>query len=136
MNAVCNLGMATDSTASSTTTNDLLSPFVRSHLADHGIDYADYAANSSDCSTEEMRNSATYITRSNSTINNTHNHFAEKLGFFPSNIWILRRFYVLLPRFPLCFFSHTGNRKWPSSNCLRRNKSGQFYKFRSKLLQF
>ncbi|XP_068755280.1 uncharacterized protein [Montipora capricornis] len=78
MKAVCNLDMATDSTASSTTTNDLMSPFVRSHLADHGIDYA---ANSIDCSAEEMRNSATCITRSNSTINNTHNHFAEKLGF-------------------------------------------------------
>ena len=106
MKAVCNLDMATNSTASSTTTNDLLSPFVRSHLADHGIDYADYAVNSSDCSTEEMRNSATYITRSNSTINNTHNHFAGKLGFSLLTFGFCVVFMYYYPAF-LCVFSPT-----------------------------
>ncbi|XP_068755275.1 uncharacterized protein [Montipora capricornis] len=103
MKAVCNLDMATDTIASSTTTNDFLSPFVGSHLADHGIEYA---ANASDCSPEEMPNSIPCITRSNSTMNNTGNHFTEKLGFYLLTLGYFVFFLYYYPAF-LCVFSPT-----------------------------
>ena len=103
MKAVCNLDTATDTIASSTTTNDFLSPFVRSHLADHGIEYA---ANASDCSPEEMPNSIPCITRSNSTMNNTDNHFTEKLGFYLLTLGYFVFFLYYYPAF-LCVFSPT-----------------------------
>lgn len=99
MKAVCSLDMATDTIASSTTTNDFLSPFVRSHLADHGIEYA---ANASDCSPEEMPNSIPCITRSNST----DNHFTEKFGFYLLAIGYFSILSYYYPAF-LCVFSPT-----------------------------